>query len=48
MLHGDSKLAFSQARSVCVVEAGDLAVIESTDVVNYVAQLVQQADNAAA
>jgi len=48
VLHGDSELAFSQARSVCVVEGGDLAATDSIRVVNYIAQLVQQADNAAA
>jgi len=48
MLHGDTELMFSQARSTCIIEGGDLAATESNNVANYIIEIIKEADNAAA
>jgi len=48
MLDAGSELTFSQARSTCVMEGGDLVATESNAIINYIVQLVNEADNSAA
>jgi len=48
VLHGDNELSFSQARSTCIIEGGDLAATDSIGIINYIIRLVSEADNSAA
>jgi len=48
MLRGDLELTFLQARSMCVIENGDLAATDSTAIIDYIVNLVGEADNSAA
>ena len=48
VLHGDTELSFSQARSTCIIEGGDLAATESTAIIDDVVKIIKEVVNSAA
>jgi len=48
MLHGDVESTFTKARSRCVMEGGDLVATESSAIIDYIVNIIGEADNSAA
>jgi len=47
VLHADTELSFSQARSSCIIASGDLAATESMAIIYYINRIIREADNSA-